>query len=359
MPTPTLMDIDDGFGYVLDLVSDPDNPTKVKVSWSGLTGLTVDNLLTSNLTFVGIEKGSSTPEDGEVVQQVSPFTEEQHRSIIVLGTLTHPGAVISASSDNSTPLDSYLADSLSRALGAINVSGNHYTAASSDLTLNHESGVSWSPNINRFNNPLDPDNLATSLEAGITYLHVYNDGSGGVTVASETAIIPGLWDDGSSVLQSVGNNNWTNQLCYFFPSSGIHLIRPGTEVFSNSDDALLARNTIPPVIGTGIDPDLIRTIITVKGNATDLSNSSHAIFTDTGKFGLGSGSGAGAGSDNQFLTIIKATFTVATLPTPAQGMSAYVSDASVTLTAGVGTTVAGAGANYVPVHYNGTNWIIG
>ncbi len=58
-------------------------------------------------------------------------------------------------------------------------------------------------------------------------------------------------------------------------------------------------------------------------------------------------------------TLTKKTFTVATLPTPSQGMSAYVSDSNQTLASGIGTTVAGGGANYNPVHYNGTNWIIG
>lgn len=51
-------------------------------------------------------------------------------------------------------------------------------------------------------------------------------------------------------------------------------------------------------------------------------------------------------------------YTVATLPTGVQGMRAYVTDASTTVAAGIGTTVVGGGANVVPVFYDGTNWII-
>ena len=352
---PTKFDISDGFGYVLDLVSDPENPTRTLVSWESETAISVPNLLTSNLSFIGIDI------NGDVVQQTGQFTEAQHRSIIILGVLTHTGAVVTTTGDDSTPLDGYLSDSLARAIGNINREGNGYMPAASDLTISHEAGLSFFPNINRGINPLDPDNLVTGAEASITYLYVYNDGSGGATVSVETAIIPDKWDDGSGTLADVDGSpgeKWTNQLAYFFPSSGIYLIRPGTELFNKDEDALFARNTIPTPIGTGIDPELVRTIITVKHDATDLTDTGKAIFNNTGKFGLGAG-GSGGGSASGFSTVTKETFTVATLPTPEQGMSCYVSDASVTLAAGIGTTVAGGGANYCPVHYNGSNWIIG
>ena len=61
--------------------------------------------------------------------------------------------------------------------------------------------------------------------------------------------------------------------------------------------------------------------------------------------------------------IKKGVLTVGTLPgSPSAGMSSYVTDSSQTLAAGIGTTLvaAGLGTEYFnPVHYNGTNWIIG
>ena len=54
-------------------------------------------------------------------------------------------------------------------------------------------------------------------------------------------------------------------------------------------------------------------------------------------------------------TITLVGFTVATLPTPLEGMRCYVTDATSTTFA---STVVGGGANKVPVFYNGTNWII-
>lgn len=56
------------------------------------------------------------------------------------------------------------------------------------------------------------------------------------------------------------------------------------------------------------------------------------------------------------------TKTVANLPSAAiagAGARAAVTDASQTLTAGIGAIVAGGGANVVPVFCDGTNWRIG
>jgi hypothetical protein len=58
-------------------------------------------------------------------------------------------------------------------------------------------------------------------------------------------------------------------------------------------------------------------------------------------------------------------YTVATLTAAigpsfiAAGMRAFVSDSANTLATRHGQTVAGGGANFVPVFYDGTNWIVG
>jgi len=54
--------------------------------------------------------------------------------------------------------------------------------------------------------------------------------------------------------------------------------------------------------------------------------------------------------------VITGGYTVAALPTGVIGARAYVTDANATT---FNSTVAGGGANVVPVFYNGTNWVIG
>jgi len=53
-------------------------------------------------------------------------------------------------------------------------------------------------------------------------------------------------------------------------------------------------------------------------------------------------------------TVKKGVYTVATLPTGEAGMTCFVSDANATTR---GSTVAGGGANFMPVYSDGTNWI--
>lgn len=77
-------------------------------------------------------------------------------------------------------------------------------------------------------------------------------------------------------------------------------------------------------------------------------------------------SGTGAQTMTTGLTIkngvaISPDYTVATLPTASTVPygRCFVSDALTTLTLGIGTTVAGGGANKTPVWSDGTNWIYG
>jgi len=54
-------------------------------------------------------------------------------------------------------------------------------------------------------------------------------------------------------------------------------------------------------------------------------------------------------------TIKLGAYTFATLPTPATGMVAYITDCN---TATYNATAAAGGANVVKVFYNGTNWVV-
>jgi hypothetical protein len=57
--------------------------------------------------------------------------------------------------------------------------------------------------------------------------------------------------------------------------------------------------------------------------------------------------------------VVTQVATVATLPTGIKGGRAFVTDANATMAAGVGTIVAGGGANNVPVYFDGSAWRIG
>jgi hypothetical protein len=59
-------------------------------------------------------------------------------------------------------------------------------------------------------------------------------------------------------------------------------------------------------------------------------------------------------------TMALPVFTVATLPSASpSGQASFVSNATQTISAGLGAIAAGGGANFVPVYSDGTNWRIG
>lgn len=98
---------------------------------------------------------------------------------------------------------------------------------------------------------------------------------------------------------------------------------------------------------------------TANGNTKAVNIGTAGVSGSTTTVTLGS---AVAGSANVIVfngAPQKPVFTVATLPTATAGRSAYVSDSNATLAAGLGNTVAGGGANFVPVFGDGTNWKIG
>ena len=57
--------------------------------------------------------------------------------------------------------------------------------------------------------------------------------------------------------------------------------------------------------------------------------------------------------------VVEGTFTVGALGPATKGATAFVSDSTATLAAGLGNTVSGGGADFTPVYADGSNWRIG
>jgi hypothetical protein len=287
---PTKFDLSAGSGFIFDIFTDPDNPVITEVSWAAFTAQTTTFVASDNLSWILIDNG------GSIVQQNTEPTREQHRTHIIIGVLVHPVATITATGDQSHAVDTYLTEDLTNALGKINISGNNFNPAATDLTLRREAGTSFLPNANRATNAKDPNTAISPVDTGLTFLYIYNDGSEGLTVVSgQTNIDPEQYDDGSGTLAAVGNNKWTNQLCYFNPDTGVSFIRYGDTIYNSKSEAENAVNKAPISIGTGVTTDLIRTVITVKKGETNLT-STDTVFTNTGRFGLGVGGGSVGGS---------------------------------------------------------------
>lgn len=98
----------------------------------------------------------------------------------------------------------------------------------------------------------------------------------------------------------------------------------------------------------------INMTIGAAGNVSTVAPTSGVSLTVNGLAGQNSIVASGA--------IQTGSFAVAGLPSAATvgaGSRAFVTDANATMTAGIGTTVVGGGANKVPVYSDGANWLIG
>lgn len=292
----TKFDISAGSGLVIDQFTDPENPVIKLVEWTAFVGLTPTHAALL-VTYIAID------DTGAVVQQDHDFTAAEKRDLITIGApVTQDGVNIGNVSDLSHfAASSYLADDLADSIGIINESGNNFMEAATDLTIRKEAGVTFTINANRFLNPKDPHHVTTGVISPATFTRLYGDGAGGPVIEfPQTTINPEQWDDGSGVLQTVPNNQWTNQLIFFIPSGTLVLVQYGEETYASLADAEAALTSLsftshfPSLTGT-----LVRTVLTIKKGTTDLSDSSLAVFTATGKFGLGTGGGGAAGGTFQ------------------------------------------------------------
>lgn len=285
----TKFDLTAGSGYVVDIFTDPDNPVITDVSWDSSLAVSATYAATTNLSWILLD------DTGALVQQNTEPTRNQHRTHIIVGLLVHPGSSITATSDQSHSVDTYLAEDLAAALGNINISGNNFIAASTDLTITRAAGVSFGPNSNRSVDNKNPNYSTSSIDASATFLYLYNDGAGEVSVVlGQTDIDPDQYDDGSGTLASVPNNKWTNQWLYYNPNSGVSFVRYGTTIYNSLALAEAAKEDAPADIGTGVTADLIRTVFSIKKGETDLTSANIGIH-NTGRFGLGTGGGSLAG----------------------------------------------------------------
>jgi len=291
--------ISDGTGIITSAAG-----VVTSVSWSGKTNITPANIATNLLTWVAIDSG------GNVVEQITPFTASQGRSLILLGVVVH---VDNATVDNVNneqivayqPLNT--AYDVAGALGFINISGNVFSANGANLQINKSVGVIFKIGSNYNVDTTNPHNKTLAQLTGATFQYRFSDGSNGAT---GTAIDPDNVDDKAGGLTAVGNNQFSVQRIYSFVSNNVKIQR-GAETFATLSAAIEgiaseAYVTEPSIAANG----LLRGWLVVKKGATDLSNTSEAQFIPAPKFGEGQagGSSTPAGdSADLILSIKKAT----------------------------------------------------
>ena len=274
---PTKFNITSGIGIISNF-DDPENPTSTIINFPAFTGITPTYLLTGTITYVAI---NSTP---AVVMQATPFTPEQRRSLIVLGAVIHSNLTtinvlnnISAPSNAST---NQLHDFI-EAVGALNLTGNKYTANGANLQLNKSAGLIFKLGSNFANDWKNPHELAQTAGTSLTFRYRTQNGTEG---SDRINLDPALYDL-NNVLTSVPNNKFTIQTVTMF-QSGLTRIQYGQNVYDDlatAKNAVFTRNFV--LEPNSKENGIIRAYIIMRNTTTSLQTVADADILEAQKFG--------------------------------------------------------------------------
>ena len=276
---PTKIDISAGIGIISNF-DDPENPISEIISFPAFTGITPTYLNTGNITYVAITKTPSI----QVLMQSTPFTSIQRRDLIILGAAIHSNLtnvnVVNNISAPSNAIGNQLHDFI-EAVGALNLTGNKYSANGANLQLNKSAGTIFKFGVNFANDWKNPHQLAQGSGTALTFRYRTQNGTEGSDV---TSVSPGLYDN-ANVLTAVPNNKFTIQTVVMF-QTGLTRILYGQQVY---DDLATAKNAIFTrnfnIEANAKENGVVRAYIIIKNNTTSLLTTTDAEIIEAQKFG--------------------------------------------------------------------------
>ena len=284
-PTTTFS-ISDGDGIIAGLSSHTDVDA---VAWTGLSNIAVTNIATNAISFISIDSV------GAVIQRTAKPTSVQRREEIILGVIVHVDNVnvVDINTEASISLHpAQQAQDLAYALGIFNIEGNVFGPSGADLTFDKSAGTLFFTGSNFDNDEKNPSSKTMALLTNVAFQYRYQDGTNRIDSATgETVIDPTVYDL-SSVATAVASNKWTAQRIYQFIGGAIKL-QMGQAIYGSEGAARagILEDTFvtePSIVANG----LLRGYILVKGNCTDLTDSSRARFVEADAAGVANSGGS-------------------------------------------------------------------
>ena len=284
-----LFDLSETLVQVVDNYTARLEPTITFTLIASQTGLSVTNIGTQPETYIYLSSSG--------IIQNSARSSSLARDAAFVGALFHSDGVsisIVANIPSFAKSPSLAIDDFSYSIGAVNIKGNVYGAASNDLTVSKTSGETFIYNGNAVNDIKNPHITTDAVLNGGDILGVaYQNGTGGYVFGNSTSIDPSLYDDGSGTLAAVPATKWTLRRLYFSPNTGLSIVLYGNVIYDNKADALEGVVSASWPIADFITWATHRSTLAVEQSATDLSDTAQATFTSHGKFGGGTLGGGG------------------------------------------------------------------
>jgi len=266
-------DLSDGFGYVVNGHSDPDNPTYTKVTWVAKIANAIPNLATQKKTYVAVDI------NGDLFLTNVPLTATQRRNFIRIGVLIHLNNSAVNYIDNQPTINIEIGGQVQdilEALGFKSLSGNRIFPVSNNLKIKKELGRVFKSGANFDNLTTQPHSFTLAAQEPITFRYRTQTGDEGSDI---TDITPAIYDlNGTITAVAATATLATIQRVYIF-QDGVIRIQPGQRVFTTLNAAITALNS--DVFVTDLDiaeNSLYLGAIVLTRNTVDLSNISQAIF---------------------------------------------------------------------------------
>jgi hypothetical protein len=279
----TKFDIAEFHVHHTDTWQQSDHPVTIHGTYGPFTGLTPTYLTTGIRTIVLSDKNGNI----SMVEDIP--TGEDAREYIVLGIVVHTNKTTISSISQATQgyilnIAGTFAD-FRYAFGTINLTGNVYSAASTDLTIKKSYGEVFGLSQNAKTNPKNPNIVSTAASDPQTVVYAYRDGLGDWTTSVSATIIPSNYDDGDGTLASVSINSWTVQPIWLATGSGTTFVQYGQKTYNTQTEAITSIDVDTIEVYPLLEDLVLRGYIVARGGAADLSDSGDALILTEGKFG--------------------------------------------------------------------------
>jgi len=266
--------------WFVDNTTTPLTPIKTYKEFSATTGNTLPDILSQNVTYVAIDI------DGVIHKSPTRFTSTQQRDWINLGVIVHSNRIYINAVNNqpisiTSPL-SQLVD-LIECIGVFNISGNLFSANGTNLNIDKSIGSIFKLGSNFIYDKKDPHTItlpALTAPSNIRY-RLQNS----YEYADTNTVDPGYYDvDGVRTALS-NNNKWTIQRIYLFQSNLVR-IQYGQYEYDTKAEAIQGIYTEKFIVEQNLlENGLLRGLLIIKANTTNLANTDFAIFIEASKFG--------------------------------------------------------------------------
>ena len=288
-----------GLGHIHDpgaSLSADVNPSYQGVTWA--TQTVALGSTTGNATYVFVNA------NGTIGQQSETFTNTQEMSSIIIGRLGHPGGRILAASP--APNTTYSTDlqyrQFIRIFGPMKMAGCVISGTATGLKINRTAGAAYALGRNYSIDPENPSRIELpAIVAGNTYGTFYRSATTGQFIINTTgtAISPQLYDTGSGVPVTIPSaQKWTIQRLFQFVNvPDVIVVYYGRVIYGSSSEAI---NTIEHEEFTeditSAENSIFLGYLVVKKEATDLTDTTQAVFVQAGLMRNTVGGGGAAGA---------------------------------------------------------------